>query len=172
MMKIRRSSHSASIYRAMLRGVALLVPLSEREEWLAEWRSELWYFRHDRGLAMDSSARLSLSMTRFCLGSFQDALWIRRNCPDAARRDRLWLRSPLLCTTILVALAVLAWSMALFESVLQPRRIWDVRSCSDRCSFSARRCCSFGSARLSRLVSIQQLLLCPLGAAASTGGSF
>jgi hypothetical protein len=56
---------------ALLRTAAFLVPRSERKEWLAEWRSELWYVRKTRhGEA-----------TAFCLGAFPDALWIRRNSP-------------------------------------------------------------------------------------------
>lgn len=119
-MRIRRPCRPAVLYRALLRGAALFVPRSERQEWLAEWQSELWYFWQDRSVAIQSFTRLSLSTTRFCLGSWRDALWMRHNSPDTTRRERLWLRSPLQCMTVLVLLAVLTWSVALFESVLQP----------------------------------------------------
>ena len=59
---------------AILRTAALLVPGESRAEWLAEWRSELWYV-HGNTAA-------------FCAGAFRDALWVRRNrrgpaCPPA-----------------------------------------------------------------------------------------
>ena len=59
-----------------------------RNEWLREWRAELWYV--ERGRA------------GFCLGAYRDALWLRRN---AARRPLL--DSPAACIVILAILA--AW---------------------------------------------------------------
>ncbi len=50
----------------ILHVASLLAPSDQRAEWLEEWRSELWYVPR-RGA------------TRFCLGAFRDALWLRRN---------------------------------------------------------------------------------------------
>lgn len=119
-MRNRYPSRSASIYRAMLRGAALLVPYSEREEWLMEWGSELWHFDTSCRTAHDSFAQSSGSMARFCLGSFRDAMWLRRNHPDLRRDNRLWFRSPLQCMSSLVALAILTWLIALLQSILRP----------------------------------------------------
>jgi len=63
------------IHLAILRSAAWLVPGGKRGEWLAEWRSEFWYVEQ-------SGDR---RMTGFCLGSFRDALWLRRNTPPVAR---------------------------------------------------------------------------------------
>ena len=80
-----------SFHLALLRGAAWMVPGAERAEWLAEWRAELWYV--DRGA------------TRFCLGAFRDALWLRRNrnAPNSLRA--FGLESPVRCVLALAALA-------------------------------------------------------------------
>jgi hypothetical protein len=57
---------------AILRSASWLAPAERREEWLEEWRSELWYVPR-RGA------------TRFCLGAFRDAAWVRQNSPPARR---------------------------------------------------------------------------------------
>ena len=51
----------------ILTAVPRLVPKEQRAEWLAEWRGELWHVK--AGAAI------------FCLGSFRDAAWLRRNSP-------------------------------------------------------------------------------------------
>jgi len=63
----------ALFHRAILRSAAVLVPESQRAEWLAEWRSELWHVRRDPG---------GRNVAAFCLGAFRDAFWLRRNGPD------------------------------------------------------------------------------------------
>lgn len=90
---MRRALHSAILHNA-----ALLVPGAERAEWLAEWKAELHYVDHDA--------------TRFCLGSFRDALWLRRNSPSVLRRA-FDLDSPLRCVLFLAGLAGLAVAGAL-----------------------------------------------------------
>ena len=69
----------------VLRAASLLAPRHRREEWLQEWRSELWYVPHDEAV-------------RFSLGAFRDALYVRRNC--AAQQQ-----SPLQCLALLGAIA-------------------------------------------------------------------
>jgi len=72
----------------ILRAASLLAPGDQRAEWLAGWRSELWYIPR-RG------------STVFCLGAFRDALWLRRNSPSPGKR----LESPLSCLAFLALLA-------------------------------------------------------------------
>ena len=98
------------VCHAILLAACLLVPGTEREEWLAEWRSELWYLRRDGGS----------SMANFCLGSFRDAWWLRRHQADAARKARRWLQSPGSFMAMLMALALVACSVAGFISAFQP----------------------------------------------------
>ena len=87
------------IHLAILRSASWLVPGEQRAEWLAEWSAELWHVRQ-------CGERRT---TGFCLGSFRDAFWLRRNSPPDARP---WLRleSPARCLGFLglaVALCVL-----------------------------------------------------------------
>ena len=77
-----------ALHIAILRNAALLVPAPERGEWLAEWKAELYYVGHDA--------------TAFCLGSFRDALWLRRK--SFSVRRMFSLDSPLSCVLLLAAL--------------------------------------------------------------------
>ena len=90
------------IHLAMLRMAAWLVPGDRRAEWLAEWSAELWHVRQS------GEGRT----TRFCLGSFRDALWLRRNGPPDARP---WLRleSPARCLGTFVVAAAVCFLLAL-----------------------------------------------------------
>jgi hypothetical protein len=63
----------AAFHRAILRSAAFLVPESQRRDWLAEWRSELWHVRRDpRGW----------NVAAFCMGAFRDAFWLWRHGPN------------------------------------------------------------------------------------------
>jgi len=86
---------------AILLGAAVLRPCEGREEWLREWRAELWYV--DRG------------RTRFCFGAYRDALWLRQN---AVRRP--WLDSPFACLVALLGLVAISGAIALNEPVSAP----------------------------------------------------
>jgi hypothetical protein len=119
-MTLWRAFDSASIYRAVLGGAALLVPRPEREEWLTEWRSELWYLLDTCRCDPGSSTHVNWVVARFCLGSFKDAIWLRRNRPSSTRGGLLWLRSPIRCLVFLVILAVITSLCALWEGILQP----------------------------------------------------
>ena len=54
------------LHCSILRAASLLAPSDQRDEWLNDWRSELWYIPRQ-------------GATQFCLGAFRDALWLRRN---------------------------------------------------------------------------------------------
>ena len=76
---------------AILRAAAFLVPRQERTEWVAEWKSELWYVL----------AACPGEATAFCLGAFRDAFWLR--CTRAAVNSPR--TSPLRCLMLLAVLA-------------------------------------------------------------------
>jgi hypothetical protein len=84
---------------AILRAASLLAPNDQRAGWLEEWRSELWFIPR-RGA------------TRFCLGAFPDALWLRRNNPAPVKRTGYHLESPLSCLAFLATLAAACISLA------------------------------------------------------------
>src|SRR5260370_1155113 len=61
----------------ILRSASLLVPGDQRTEWHREWHAELWHVR--RSFAIGSfSWPAQREITAFCLGSFPDALCVRR----------------------------------------------------------------------------------------------
>lgn len=74
-----------SIHTAILRSAGLLVPVTQRNEWFAEWHGELSYIEKAR----ESGA------FRFCVGAFWDAFWFRRHY--GSRR----LDSPVECLVLL-----------------------------------------------------------------------
>jgi len=89
---------------AILRGAALLVPCRQRNDWLSEWRSELWYVRQSRG---------TKGVTAFCLGAFKDALWLRRNAPRPEAHKMSRLESPVRCVLFLALLAAASLFLAI-----------------------------------------------------------
>jgi hypothetical protein len=113
----------AAFHRAILRSAAMLVPESQRAEWLAEWRSELWHVRRDPH---------GRSVAAFCMGAFRDAWWMRGNGPGLGSGGFLQLNvpapaafietfpdagvpvlsSPVHCLSILAALGVLCAAIA------------------------------------------------------------
>jgi hypothetical protein len=104
--------HSSPVHFAILRAAGLLVPGERRTEWLAEWRAELWYAsvecsREAAGLLLDRGR-----LTAFCLGSFKDALWLRRNTPHSEEPVARRLDSPMQCIGFLAAIAALGAAIA------------------------------------------------------------
>jgi len=65
--------------RAMLYAASFIVPASAREEWRREWLAELWHVRRscirvDETFSLEAQREIAW----FCLGSFADALCLRR----------------------------------------------------------------------------------------------
>ncbi|MGH9401187.1 MAG: hypothetical protein ACRD2P_03650 [Terriglobia bacterium] len=116
-MRIRRIAHSLSMSRAILRAAAFLVPAQRRDEWFAEWRSELWYVWHKRnGKPSDSDQgeQVKGDVIAFCLGVFKDVFWLRRNDSCLIIRRVFRLGSPSRCVFVLTALAVISLSLAFY----------------------------------------------------------
>lgn len=86
-MMDRGGGASLSIYLLLLRLASWLAPGNQRAEWLAEWKAELWHVGRSHGTGMSGDFRGGERVTAFCLGAFQDALWLRRNgsAPKAGR---------------------------------------------------------------------------------------
>lgn len=84
--------------RAALRAASLLTPRDARDEWLREWRAELWHVPRS-------------ASTRFCLGAFHDAFWLRRN--SGIRTQGAWLTTPAGCLAALTAIAAVGVALAM-----------------------------------------------------------
>src|SRR4051812_32564608 len=91
---------SPSVQSAILHAASRLTPREERAEWLAGWRSELWYVPRRGSI-------------RFCLGAFQDALWLRQNSARQARGSGIHLESPLSCLALLATFAAASLLLAM-----------------------------------------------------------
>jgi hypothetical protein len=114
---------SERLQRALLVAASRLVPAARREEWLAEWLTELWYARDE------SPAHAG----GFCAGAFRDALWIRRNAPLPRASGPLLIdarsdfpappppaesrfpESPVTCLALLGFFAAVAGTLALYR---------------------------------------------------------
>jgi hypothetical protein len=79
------------VQSAMLGAASILVPRDRRAEWMEEWRNELWYVPANEA-------------TRFSLGAFRDAFWLRRNHVPA-KRTGVFLESPAGCLALLATAA-------------------------------------------------------------------
>ena len=92
--------------QAVLQCASWLVPRQQRREWLAEWRSELWYVRRSCVWEPADGAGEGDTAMAFCLGAFKDALWLRRNSPREPGRYAIRLESAQQCGCLLALLAV------------------------------------------------------------------
>ncbi len=110
--------NSEWLQHTILRATSFLAPREERAEWVQEWLCELWYVQR-RGAML------------FCLGSFRDALWLRRNSP--AKRTRNHLESPLSCLAFLAILA----AVSLFIAVRLPSSPLRARDLPGACSVAS-----------------------------------
>jgi hypothetical protein len=124
--------NSAALQQAILRVASLLVPSDQRDAWIEEWRSELWYVDPRRA-------------TPFCMGAFRDAFWLRRNSTAALKQSGIHLESPLSCLALLAALAAVSILIAMTVRVpdlppgpFPPQRVSDLAgACSMMLLFSA-----------------------------------
>ncbi len=125
-MSIWNVVHSLPGSGAILTLASWLVPAKQRSEWLAEWRSELWHVRQTHHHAPETPERDEREVTAFCMGAFNDALWLRR---EDFRRVSQRVReagSPLRCELTLAALAVASLLVAIalpgVRKILSPSR--------------------------------------------------
>ena len=90
----------------LIRCAGLLVPGGEREEWLAEWRAEVWHVWH----LQDRKDQV----TDLCLGAFQDAFWLRWYAPRSLPRRILRPGSVSRCSFFLSAWTAISFAVCLF----------------------------------------------------------
>ncbi|AXC10897.1 hypothetical protein ACPOL_1551 [Acidisarcina polymorpha] len=104
-MTSRDLINSLPVCRILLRTAGHFVPREYRTEWAAEWEAELWHIRSLGGSesSLRGSGYGSPAPAVFCLGAFQDALWLRRNDPHFALRELARLGSSSRCVLSLAA---------------------------------------------------------------------
>jgi hypothetical protein len=99
-------------HRILLRAAALLVPSPQRTEWLAEWRSELWYVERASNADCGTDS-IGNGRTAFCLGAFNDALCVSQLHSREHGSRPFQLRSASQCISLLAAFAVINTVIAL-----------------------------------------------------------
>src|SRR5271167_2794368 len=96
----------------LIRGASLLVPGALRKDWLREWEAE---FAHVRCILE------TRQLWRFALGSFQDALWNRRNHIEWDHPGHRHRDSPQFCLavllTVLAAVCVVSFGLPMTRAV-------------------------------------------------------
>jgi hypothetical protein len=122
------------IFRAMdlslLHAASLLLPADRREEWLNEWKAELWHVADARIERSMFCWQAQQEVAAFCIGSFADAQCLRRQTWDeqskavhmhsSAMQCLLWLASLFVLCAILACL--LPGIRAEYDTVLHPVR--------------------------------------------------
>ncbi|WP_058187980.1 hypothetical protein [Terracidiphilus gabretensis] len=115
---------------SMLYAASLLVSVDRREEWLSEWKAELWHVADARIERSAFCWHTQREVAAFCLGSFADAQCLRRqawdeqskavNVHSSAMQCLLWLASLFVLCAILACL--LPGVRAEYDTVLHPVR--------------------------------------------------
>lgn len=127
----------------LLWGASLLVPGSHRSQWSHEWRTELWYVLRECSCQANARPRSIREATAFCLGAYQDAIWLRRQSWQKQRPLSGVAGSPYVCLLLLIGALLISWGIAHMSSrvaagmsriQVYPRRVSDKGTSCD-CPF-------------------------------------
>lgn len=97
----------------LLRVASVLVPHSQRTEWWHEWHSELWHVRHACAPVGSFSLRGEAEVIAFCLGAFQDALYLRLQSFESRAPSTTLRGSATQCVLFLAAMLAASYALAL-----------------------------------------------------------
>ncbi len=127
----------------LLWGASLLVPSWLRSQWSHEWRTELWYVLRECSCKANARPRSIREATTFCLGAYQDAIWLRRRSWQKQRPLSRVAGSPYVCLLLLIGALLVSWGIAHMSSrvaagmsriQVYPRRVSDTGTPCD-CPF-------------------------------------
>lgn len=96
------------LYGVILRCCASFLPLAQRQEWLNEWMSELWYVRRSAFRAGTGALSAHLAVASFCRGAVAD-LW-ELKMQQSSRG--LSLCNPTHCLLLLIVFACVSFGIA------------------------------------------------------------
>jgi hypothetical protein len=97
----------------LLRGISLLVPSRQREEWWREWRAELWHVRRACTVEDSFSWMAEREVATFCLGAFPDALCFREQFKRRPIPLATTMGSAMQCVQVLFGLIAISYGVAL-----------------------------------------------------------
>ncbi len=131
------------MHLGLLWGASLLVPRRKRSEWSREWRTELWYVLRECSCKANARPSSIREATAFCLGAYQDAIWLRRQSWQKQRPLSRVAGSPYVCLLLLIGALLVSWGIAHMSSrvaagmsriQVYPRRVSDTGTPCD-CPF-------------------------------------
>jgi hypothetical protein len=134
------------MHLGLLWGASLLVPSSERSEWSRQWRTELWYVLRECFSAMNPDRKSVRKTTAFCMGAYQDAIWLRHRSWQEQQPLAQICRSPSVCLLLLSGICLSAWAVArispnvaagMSRIEVYPRQVSDNRAEPCDCAFDA-----------------------------------
>jgi hypothetical protein len=96
-----------------LRFASLLVPGPQRADWWKEWRSELWHVRQASTPEHGVSWTAEREVAAFCLGAFQDALYLRGQFGQRPISHAPAMGSATRCILLLTVLIGVSFGVAL-----------------------------------------------------------
>lgn len=100
------------VHFGLVWGASLLVPRSKRSEWSDEWRTELWYVLRECSSHTSVHPRSVKEATVFCLGAYQDAIWLRKRFWRKELPLARILGSASVCIVLLMGIFFAAWGIA------------------------------------------------------------
>lgn len=103
------------LQHSLLGGASLLVPASERAEWLREWRTELWYVTREHAPQTENCQNHGWVVATFCLGAYPDAFWLRARFWQRHRPLARIRGSALACLCLLVGVLLMSWAFSAFS---------------------------------------------------------
>jgi len=96
----------------LLWGASLLVPAWRRSQWSHEWRTELWYVLRECSCKANARPRSIREATAFCMGAYQDAIWLRERSWQEQQPLARIRGSAALCLLLLMGIFFSTWGMA------------------------------------------------------------
>ena len=134
------------VHLGLLWGASLLVPGGKRSEWSREWRTELWYVLREcfSATRLNPNSRTVREATAFCLGAYQDAIWLRQRSWQEQQPLARVCRSASVCLLLLMGIGFSAWGVARISSnvaagmsriEVYPRQLSDNRAEPCDCAF-------------------------------------
>lgn len=111
--RFQRTVHHTLV--AVLRSVGWIVPVQKRSEWYQEWQAELWYAVRECFSEDGADPPAICKAVAFCLGAFQDAVWLRRRAWQKERSIARIRGSPWAALCFLITVLFATWGMAHFS---------------------------------------------------------
>ena len=100
------------MHLALLWIASLAVPASRRAEWSHEWRTELWYVLRECFFQTSPNPRSIRAATAFCLGAYQDAIYVRKQSWQMRQPLAQFRGSAAACLVALIGIFFAAWGLA------------------------------------------------------------